>query len=150
MVLGRDVAAPSAPRRPKCSGSSVPLWALGPWSPAAQCHRLPLPMMPANNPETNDLPLLAADTPQCALGEQTRSRFAGARWLPEACAALVALLSLLLPLAWSGLWSPYELETAELSRRIAHALHGAQALALEGTNNTVPILSELGRGQLPF
>ena len=72
------------------------------------------------------------------------------RWAPHLAAALVALCSLLLPLAWSGLWAPYELDTAELSRRIAVALHGAERLVLPGANNAVPTLAELGRGQLPF
>jgi hypothetical protein len=69
---------------------------------------------------------------------------------PKGVAALVALVSLVLPISWSGLWAPYELEIADFSRRIAVALHGAEALAVPGTNNTVPILSELGKGQLPF
>jgi 4-amino-4-deoxy-L-arabinose transferase-like glycosyltransferase len=71
-------------------------------------------------------------------------------WAPHLAAALVALCSLLLPLAWSGLWAPYELDTAEFSRRIAVALHGAERLVLPGANNAVPTLTELGRGQLPF
>jgi hypothetical protein len=62
----------------------------------------------------------------------------------------VALVSLVLPISWSGLWAPYELEIADFSRRIALALHGVDSLAVPGANNTVPILSELGKGQLPF
>lgn len=128
-------------------------------------------MLPANDPETSSLPLLASATatpsdgpepasaspapPSPAGASQSakphaRSRTAGARWWPEACAVLIALASLLLPLSWSGLWAPYELETAELSRRIALALHGSGSLALEGANDSVPTLSDLGRGQLPF
>lgn len=126
-------------------------------------------MIPANDPESSSLPLLSGSagasegpdpvsvspTPPSpaarqGAGDQTRSRFAGARWWPEASAALIALVSLLLPLAWSGLWAPYELETAELSRRIALTLHGAGELALAGANDTVPTLADLGRGQLPF
>jgi 4-amino-4-deoxy-L-arabinose transferase-like glycosyltransferase len=72
------------------------------------------------------------------------------RWAPQLSALSIALCSLLLPLRWSGLWAPYELETAGLSRRIAVALHGSAQLALPGASNTVPSLSELGRGQLPF
>lgn len=67
-----------------------------------------------------------------------------------ATAAAVGILSLLVPLRWGGLWAPYELDMAELSRRIALVLHGASKLAIEGQNNSVPILSELGKGQLPF
>ncbi|MEY2932209.1 MAG: hypothetical protein RL033_2958 [Pseudomonadota bacterium] len=114
-------------------------------------------MIPANDPETSSAAMLAESTTTersaadgAETSDQTRSGSAFLRWLPEASAALIALVSLLLPLTWSGLWAPYELETAELSRRIALALHGAQGLALEGANNSVPTLAELGRGQLPF
>lgn len=119
-------------------------------------------MIPANDPETSSATMLAESTTtegSAADGretsDQTRSgsallRWLPAGWLPAGSAALITFISLLLPLTWSGLWAPYELETAELSRRIALALHGAQGLALEGANNTVPTLAELGRGQLPF
>ncbi|HTM43607.1 MAG TPA: glycosyltransferase family 39 protein [Polyangiaceae bacterium] len=63
---------------------------------------------------------------------------------------LGALLSLFAPLARSGIWDPYELEVAEFSRRIAVNLMNAPGLALAGLENRVPILRELGRGQLPF
>ncbi len=69
---------------------------------------------------------------------------------PVSVSLLVGALSLMLPLAWCGLWAPYELEVADFSRRIAVALHGADALAVPGADNTVPTLSELGKGQLPF
>lgn len=69
---------------------------------------------------------------------------------PAGAALMIGALSLLLPLGWCGLWSPYELQVADFSRRIAVALHGAEALALAGADNSVPTLSELGKGQLPF
>ena len=34
-------------------------------------------------------------------------------WGPAGAAALIGALSLLLPIGWSGLWAPYELEVAE-------------------------------------
>ena len=71
-------------------------------------------------------------------------------WGPESFAAVVSALSLLLPIGWSGLWAPYELDVADFARRIAVALHGADALVIPGANNSVPTLSELGKGQLPF
>lgn len=74
----------------------------------------------------------------------------GLHWLPPIAAVVAGTLSLLVPLSWSGLWAPHELEIADLSRRIAVALHGASSLTLEGGNNSVPILAELGKGQLPF
>lgn len=69
---------------------------------------------------------------------------------PAGTALFIGALSLLLPVGWCGLWAPYELEMADFSRRIAVALHGAEALAVTGVNNDVPTLSELGKGQLPF
>ncbi|HLV19710.1 MAG TPA: glycosyltransferase family 39 protein [Polyangiaceae bacterium] len=75
-----------------------------------------------------------------------RRRIVGA-WLT---AAAVAVLSLLVPIASSGIWDPHELGVADLSRRIALTLMGAEGLSLSGGNNSVPSLGELGRGQLPF
>jgi 4-amino-4-deoxy-L-arabinose transferase-like glycosyltransferase len=54
------------------------------------------------------------------------------------------------PLTKSGLWDPYELNVADLSRRIALNLYGAGNLALDGADNTLPHLNDLGRPQLPF
>ena len=54
------------------------------------------------------------------------------------------------PLTKSGLWDPYELNVADLSRRIALNLYGAGSLALEGADNSLPHLNDLGRPQLPF
>ncbi len=69
---------------------------------------------------------------------------------PPWVAAAVGALSLLLPLGWAGLWAPHELEVANLARRIAVFLHGADQLALAGAESHVPTLTELGKGQLPF
>jgi hypothetical protein len=73
-------------------------------------------------------------------------------WLPLALAAGVAVLFffLLPPLTKSGLWDPYELNVADLARRVALNLHGATQLALEATDNSLPHLNDLGRPQLPF
>jgi hypothetical protein len=54
------------------------------------------------------------------------------------------------PLAKSGIWDPYELNIADLARRVAINLHGASSLRLEGTDNSLPHLNDLGRPQLPF
>lgn len=62
----------------------------------------------------------------------------------------LAGVSLFGQLARAGIWDPYELEVAEYSRRIAVALMDTPKLALPGMDNRVPILSELGKGQLPF
>lgn len=69
---------------------------------------------------------------------------------PKSIAAAIALLSVLLPVGWSGLWAPHELTMADFSRRIAVGLHGAEALGVPGADNSVPTLTELGKGQLPF
>ena len=75
-----------------------------------------------------------------------------ARWAPLAVAAAVPTLLFFLfpPLTTSGLWDPYELNVADLSRRVALNLYGAGSLVLEGADNTLPHLNDLGRPQLPF
>jgi 4-amino-4-deoxy-L-arabinose transferase-like glycosyltransferase len=74
------------------------------------------------------------------------------RWAPLAVATAVpALLFFVLPpLTRSGLWDPYELNIADLSRRVALNLYHAGNLALDGSDNTLPHLNDLGRPQLPF
>ena len=74
------------------------------------------------------------------------------RWAPLAVATAVpALLFFVLPpLTRSGLWDPYELNVADLSRRIALNLYHAGNLALDGADNSLPHLNDLGRPQLPF
>ncbi len=76
----------------------------------------------------------------------------GTRWIPLAVATAVpALLFFALPpLTASGLWDPYELNVADLSRRIGLNLFHAANLALDGADNTLPHLNDLGRPQLPF
>ncbi len=74
------------------------------------------------------------------------------RWAPLAIAAAVpALLFFVLPpLSRSGLWDPYELNVADLSRRLALNLFHAGDLALQGADNSLPHLNDLGRPELPF
>ena len=64
--------------------------------------------------------------------------------------AVLGLLFLVPPSSFAGLWDPHELKGADLARRIAINLHGAQNLSLEGTDNTLPHLNDLGRPQLAF
>jgi 4-amino-4-deoxy-L-arabinose transferase-like glycosyltransferase len=54
------------------------------------------------------------------------------------------------PIAKSGIWDPFELTIADLSRRIAINVLGARTLTLEGADNSMPRLGDLGRGELPF
>ncbi len=70
--------------------------------------------------------------------------------LIAAAAAALFLLFVLPPLSSSGLWDPYELNIADLARRMALNLFGAADLALSGADNSLPHLNDLGRPQLPF
>ena len=70
---------------------------------------------------------------------------------------LFALMAVGLSLAFlatgigrSGVWDPHELDRADLARRIAIHLFGARQLELGGALNTMPTLSDLGSGELPF
>jgi len=74
------------------------------------------------------------------------------RWIELGIAIAFPVLFFLLapPLSKSGLWDPYELNVADLSRRIALNLYQAGSLALDGADNTLPHLNDLGRPQLPF
>ena len=76
----------------------------------------------------------------------------GPRWLPLAISLALPVLFffVLPPLTRAGLWDPHELNVADLARRIALNLHGATDLALEGADNSLPHLNDLGRPQLPF
>jgi hypothetical protein len=73
-------------------------------------------------------------------------------WLPLATAFGVPVLFFFVmpPLTRAGLWDPNELNVADLARRIALNLHGASNLALQGSDNSLPHLNDLGRPQLPF
>lgn len=70
--------------------------------------------------------------------------------LAIAIAAPVLFFFVLPPLTRAGLWDPHELNVADLARRVALNLHGAANLALEGADNSLPHLNDLGRPQLPF
>ena len=73
-------------------------------------------------------------------------------WLPLALAVGVPTLFFfaLPPLSRSGLWDPYELNVADLGRRIALNLFHSDAMALTGADNSFPHLNDLGRPELPF
>jgi len=74
------------------------------------------------------------------------------RWsaLAVATAVPVLLFFVLPPLTRNGLWDPYELNVADLARRVALNLFHASDLALDGSDNSLPHLNDLGRPQLPF
>ncbi len=104
-------------------------------------------------PSENPNPSRAAteDAPDAASGSlpPASDRF---RWVPLALAAALplAFFFVLPPLTKSGLWDPYELNVADLGRRIALNLFGADALSLAGADNSLPHLNDLGRPQLPL
>ena len=93
-----------------------------------------------------------ADADPVPTEEPSRGWARWARWAPLAVAVVVPglLFFVLPPLTRSGLWDPYELNVADLSRRIAYNLYHATSLALEGADNSLPHLNDLGRPQLPF
>jgi hypothetical protein len=74
------------------------------------------------------------------------------RFLPLGIAVGLSALFLLLlpPLSRSGLWDPYELNIADLARRVALNVFGAKNLALTGAENSLPYQNDLGRPELPF
>jgi 4-amino-4-deoxy-L-arabinose transferase-like glycosyltransferase len=91
----------------------------------------------------------AADAAMESVPPASAERFG---WLPLALAALlpVAFFFVLPPLTKSGLWDPYELNVADLGRRIALNLLGADSLSLAGADNSLPHLNDLARPQLPL
>jgi 4-amino-4-deoxy-L-arabinose transferase-like glycosyltransferase len=86
------------------------------------------------------------------MSDENPTTNARTRLLPLAIAAAVPTLIffVLPPLSKSGLWDPYELNVADLSRRIALNLYHAGSLALVGADNSLPHLNDLGRPQLAF
>ncbi len=62
----------------------------------------------------------------------------------------IAALVLFSTLGKSGIWDPYELDAADLSRRIAIHVFHANNLALPDAVNEMPTLSDLRMGELPF
>ena len=96
-------------------------------------------------PDQPSAPVLTSPSVDAVPGEPRR-------WVPVTVATAVAslLFFVLPPLTKSGMWDPYELNVADLSRRLALHLYGASNLALQGADNSLPHLNDLGRPQLPF
>ncbi len=106
-----------------------------------------------STPEAPDAAAAGDEAPaESAETAPASERSRGPGWLPLAIAIALPVLFffVLPPLTKSGLWDPYELNVADLARRIALNLHGATSLALEGADNSLPHLNDLGRPQLPF
>jgi hypothetical protein len=62
----------------------------------------------------------------------------------------IAAIVLFPMLAKSGIWDPYELDAADLARRIALRAFGATSLEMSGAVNVLPTLTDLKMGELPF
>jgi 4-amino-4-deoxy-L-arabinose transferase-like glycosyltransferase len=99
-----------------------------------------------------DAPAAETDTPESSAEPTAAAKSDALPWLfPVLAAGLAVLFFFVLPpLTKSGLWDPYELNVADLGRRIALKLFGADSLALAGADNSLPHLNDLGRPQLPF
>lgn len=65
-------------------------------------------------------------------------------------ALVLAALWIVLPIGRGGAWDPYELDVADLARRVAVHAFGATDLAHAGDPATMPTLTDLGMGELPF
>lgn len=65
-------------------------------------------------------------------------------------ALAVALVFLGAQVRRSAVWDPYELQTAELARRLAVHLFGATNLAIPSDPGTIPSLGDLSMGELPY
>ncbi|WP_438004404.1 glycosyltransferase family 39 protein [Sorangium sp. So ce321] len=82
-----------------------------------------------------------------AAGAVTGSRRGGPARLAALALAALALLPLL---GKSGIWDPYELDNADLARRIAIHVFGARGLDLADAAGQLPTLTDLGMGELGF
>jgi 4-amino-4-deoxy-L-arabinose transferase-like glycosyltransferase len=85
-----------------------------------------------------------------ATGEPSSER---PSWLARLAAPLAyaAAAAVLFPfLGQAGIWDPHELDVAELARRVAIHVWGARDLDLAGAPSSLPTLTDLGMGELPF
>ncbi len=93
--------------------------------------------------------MAADDEGRSGAGSEAPAQVAGGRWVGALALAIAALV--LFPfLPKSGVWDPYELDTADLARRIAVQKLGAGGLELPGAVNSLPTLTDLKMGELPF
>src|SRR5690606_23619670 len=60
-----------------------------------------------------------------------------------------AVVGWLLPTARGGRWAPGGIEVADLARRGAIQLGGAESLRLDGAPDEVPTVEDVGRGEFP-
>lgn len=93
---------------------------------------------------------MAVGKAKAKAGEQTKQKAGDPLKRSRVIALGAAVLVLFPALAWSGIWDPYELDTADLARRIAVRVFGAHVLSLPNAVNTLPTLTDLKMGELPF
>ncbi|MDC0678115.1 glycosyltransferase family 39 protein [Sorangium atrum] len=74
----------------------------------------------------------------------------GRAGLARLAALALAALALLPLVGKSGIWDPYELDRADLARRIAIHVFGARGLDLADASGQLPTLTDLGMGELGF
>ncbi|EYF08930.1 glycosyltransferase family 39 protein [Chondromyces apiculatus] len=85
------------------------------------------------------------ETPRGAVEQPGKRGF-----VVPALAFVVAGLMLFPLLGKSGIWDPYELDSADLARRIAVNVFGAHELTLPDAVNSLPTLTDLRMGELSF
>jgi len=92
--------------------------------------------------------------PKPAPRSPARAQKPGSRgsWLEPSRPIALAIAALILfsAVANSGIWDPYELDAADLARRVAIHVFNAQDLELPGAVNSLPTLTDLEMGELPF
>jgi 4-amino-4-deoxy-L-arabinose transferase-like glycosyltransferase len=92
----------------------------------------------------------AAAEPPAAAPAEAEPRRSAEPSSARLIALFVAALMLLPLLGTSGIWDPYELDSADLARRIAVSAFGAQRLQLPDAVSSMPTLSDLRMGELGF
>src|SRR5438067_1502652 len=94
------------------------------------------------------------DSEEAARAEKSPSNEPSAEhgWQRYAALAVLGLgvVFFCAPIGKSGIWDPFELTVADLSRRISINVMGARSLVLDGADNSMPRLGDLGGGELPF
>jgi 4-amino-4-deoxy-L-arabinose transferase-like glycosyltransferase len=135
--------APEDTSKPKASDSAEPdepekQAATGPATPARSEEREERGVRRSSAPPDPSVPPLQASEAQGLIA-------------PVLALLIPALFFFALPpLTKSGLWDPFELNVADLARRVALNLLHADALSLSGADNSLPHLNDLGRPQLPI
>ncbi|MFS8071178.1 MAG: hypothetical protein ACMG6S_32825, partial [Byssovorax sp.] len=110
------------------------------------------PPSPPSPPSTEERPSLPdAEIP----GERPVTRVlphrsSGSSLASRVLAYAVAAIVLFPFLAKSGIWDPYELDAADLGRRIAVRVFHAASLEIPGSVSALPTLTDLRMGELPF